>query len=127
MKPKSKENITPRKSTSKHINRQGGNLINQGTITSLNEEILYLWETYKVDKVYQDAFIESMSELQPKMHIQILAKEIENLYNRKATIQQLFMSIHNREDRINSIKEIIKTLDTVPTIKEKVVFYFPII
>jgi len=108
---KSKENI------SKNISTQGrskfsANLVNPETIVSLQEELRYLWETHKIDKIYQDHFICGLSGLEPKMHIQILAKEIENLYNEKATIQQLLQSIYKREECINHLKSLINKNST---------------
>jgi anaerobic ribonucleoside-triphosphate reductase len=102
---KSKENITPKKNVT---GQREANLINPETIASLKEEIQYLWEIYRIDRVYREVFTESMSKLPPKMCIQILAKEIENLYNEKATIQQIFMSIQQREDCINTLKDLIQ-------------------
>ena len=96
-----------------------GNLVNPETIGSLKEEIFYLWELYQIDKLYQDAFMRCLSGLQPKMYIQILAKEIENLHNEKATMQQIFISIQQREDCIGVIEKISENLNSEEEIKKK--------
>lgn len=121
-KVKSKENITPKRNAS---GSREANLINAETAASLREEINYLWEIYRIDKMYREAFMESMAGLPPKMHIQVLAKEIENLYNEKAAIQQIFVAIQQREECIGLLEEAINGLQensSVAEIKEQVSF-----
>jgi len=120
-KLKSKENITPKKNV---LGQGEANLINPETIVSLKGEILYLWEIYRIDKVYRKAFTESVSKLPPKMCIQILAKEIENLYNEKATIQQIFLSIQQREDCINTLKNLIQDNSDTDIKKQVLIFWY---
>jgi len=123
---KSKENISPKKNIPGTVKKKiGPTLVNPDTISSLHEEITYLWEIYRIEKVYQNAFMESLQYLQPKMYIQILAKEIENLYNEKSMVQQLFLSIQKREDAIKTIKQLLTYIQTnpnVPDIKDEVNF-----
>ena len=112
---KSKENISPKKSVVPlNKKKTGPNLVNPETISSLQEEIIYLWEIYKIEKVYQDAFMDSLLSLQPKMYIQILAKEIENLYNEKAAVQQIYLAIQKREDSIKYVKQILSYMQSNP-------------
>ena len=86
------------------INSQ--NLINQETISALQEEIEYLWNVYRIDSYYQKAYLESLSRLHIATYIQFLAKEIENLYNEKADIQKLYFAIQKREEQLKYLKEL---------------------
>ena len=82
------------------------NFVNQETISALQEEIEYLWSLYRIDKYYQKAYYESLSNVPITAYIQFLAKEIENLYNEKSTIQQLYSAICKREEQLHSIKNL---------------------
>lgn len=90
--------------------KAGQNLINTDTIASLQEEISYLWEIYRIDKYYEDVFMESLSNLSPKMYIQLMAKEIENLYNEKSNVQHIFLTIQKREEMIKCLKQMNQVL-----------------
>ena len=112
---KSKENISPKKpGVTPGKKKSGKNLVTPDTIASLQEEISYLWEIYRVEKTYCEAFMDSLSNLQPKMYIQLLAKEIENLYNEKAVIQHIFTSIQKREESVKYIHQMISYLGSNP-------------
>ena len=123
----SKENISPKKPVGISGKKKAGpNLVNSDTIASLQEEISYLWEIYRIDKAHQEAFLDSLASLQPKMYIQLLAKEIENLYNEKAAIQQVFVAMQKREESIKCVKQILGYLATNPPlmdIKEQVQYF----
>ena len=91
-----------------HMRKKGKlhSLINQETVSALLEEMDYLWEIYRIDQHYKSAYLESLSRLQMATYIQLLAKEIENLYNEKAAIQQLYSAIQKREEQVKYIKEL---------------------
>ena len=74
------------------------NIINAETISALKDEIMYLWEIYKIDPHYRDAFFACISGMSPTLHVQHLAKEIENLYKEKSTVQKLCVCIRKREE-----------------------------
>ncbi len=111
---KSKENISPAKrpGVTSGKKRSGKNLVTPGTIASLQEEISYLWEIYHIEKSQQDSFMDSLTGLQPKMYIQLLAKEIENLCNEKSTIQLVAAAIQRREESIKCVHQIISYIST---------------
>lgn len=120
---KSKENI------SKNIVTQGrsrfsANLINPETVASLQEELRYLWDTHKIDATYQNYFIQGLAGLELKMLVQIVAKEIENLYNEKAAIQQLFLAMQKREECVAHLKDLASLVRNSPDIKEQVILLY---
>lgn len=77
----------------------------KSTITELTDEIQYLWELHKVDHIFQNAFLKSISGLQPTIVIQMLAKEIDCLYKEKSNIQHLLLSILKREEKLRDMQE----------------------
>ena len=104
---------------------KGGTLINQETIAALQEEIEYLWTVYRIDPYYRKAYMESLAKLHIATYIQLLAKEIENLYNEKAAIQQLCVAVQKREEQIKFIRELNQFLvgeQGRPDIRENVIF-----
>lgn len=89
----------------KKANREPS-IISQETLAALQEEIDYLWGLYRIDPYYRRAYMDSLSRLQVQMYIQLLAKEIENLYNEKAAVQQLCLAIQKREEQIKYIRQL---------------------
>lgn len=81
-------------------------IVNPKTITALKEEIFYLWDIYKIDVSYRDAFLNSIENQPRSQQVQSLAKEIENLYNEKAEIQKLYTQIQKREVVLAEIQQI---------------------
>jgi len=65
-----------------------------------------------------------MAKLHIATYIQFMAKEIENLYNEKSPIQQLYVSIQKREEQLKFIQELNKFLSNVitPEVKDNVFF-----
>lgn len=110
---KSKENIFPKKSA--NAKRTGYSLLDPEVVVSLKEEIKALWTLYNIEKVYQEAFIDAVSLLNSKLAIQILAKEIENLRNEKANVQQIDVAILDREETIRSIHQLLNFMQNNPS------------
>ena len=99
------------------------NFINQETVSALQEEIEYLWSVYRIEPYYQKAYFESLSRLHITTYIQFLAKEIENLYNEKSSLQQLYAVIRKREEHIRALKEfdiLLEPEEVTEQVKEKV-------
>lgn len=90
-------------------------IINPETVSALKEEIQYLWEVYKIDPSFRQSFFDSIAHLQPKLCVEALAKEIQNLYNEKAEIQILISQIQRREKLVADIKLLSENL-----VKEKI-------
>lgn len=105
---KSKENITPKNNSI--TKKPGHSFVDTETAVTLKENISILWKIYKIDPAYQNIFIESLSPLPTKILIQLLAKEIENLKNGKSNVQQIDIAIHNRENSIKEIKELLNSI-----------------
>lgn len=93
-------------------------VINQETISALQEEIEYLWNVYRIDKHYQRSYLESLARLQITTYIQLMAKEIENLYNEKSVLQNLMSSIEKREAKIKQIAQFNTFLASNPNCPE---------
>ncbi len=117
-----RRSAAPRKKGSR-----GQNLINQETVSALQEEVEYLWTVYRIDPYYRRAYLESLAKLHIATYIQLLAKEIENLYNEKAAIQQLYLAIQKREEQIKYIRQLNQFLadgKSGPEARENVFFIY---
>jgi len=110
---KSKENIFPKRTA--NVKKTGRTLLDPEIIVSLKQEIAGLWAMYKIEKVYQKAFIDAVTPLNSKLSIQILAKEIENLRNEKANVQQIEVAIGDREELIRSVHQLLNFIQNNPS------------
>jgi len=81
-------------------------ILNEETLATLKDEIAYLWEIYKIDPYYKDAYLKALSNLSTQAYIEQLAKEIDLLYKEKSTIQKLYSHIRKREDILLQIEKI---------------------
>ncbi len=81
-------------------------LINEETVSALKDEIGYLWEVYRIEPYYREAFWTSLAGLPAPIFVQRLAKEIEELYKEKSPVQRLFAAIRRREELFCQVEKL---------------------
>lgn len=76
----------------------------------LKDELLATWETYLIPDYHRTVFLDCIFGLKPNQYSPIIVKEIEELQNEKAPIQNAIKAIIARESCISQIMELEKVL-----------------
>ena len=79
-------------------------------INFIKEELLATWDAYLIPDYHKTVFLDCIVGLKPEDYTPIIAKEIEELKNEKAPIQNAIRAIIARESCISQIMELEKIL-----------------
>jgi hypothetical protein len=77
----------------------------------MKEELLQTWDGFLIPDYHRAVFLDCIYGLPPPQYLPIIAKEIEDLKNEQAPIQQTVRAIIARESCIQQIKELDKALE----------------
>ena len=76
----------------------------------LKDELLAAWEAYLIPDYHRTVFLDCIYGLKPHQYSPIIVKEIEDLQQEKAPIQNTIRAIIARESCISQIMELEKVL-----------------
>ena len=76
----------------------------------MKDELLATWEAYLIPDYHRTVFLDCIYGLKPQQYSPIIVKEIEDLQNERAPIQNTIRAIIARESCISQIMELEKVL-----------------
>lgn len=85
-------------------------IISTEVVNYLKDELLATWEAYLIPDYHRSVFLDCIFGLKPQQYSPIIVKEIEELQNEKAPIQNTIRAIIARESCISQILELEKVL-----------------
>lgn len=96
---------------SKNATKYGNSKEMTGDVVNfLKDELLATWEAYLIPDYHRTVFLDCIYGLKPAQYSPIIVKEIEDLQNEKAPIQNAIRAIIARESCISQIMELEKVL-----------------
>ncbi len=90
-------------------------------INYLKEELLQTWDGFLIPDYHRAVFLDCIYGLPPSQYLPILAKEIEDLKNECAPIQQTVRAIIARESCIQQIKELDRAFEEDEGLSQEVI------
>ncbi|CDW89091.1 UNKNOWN [Stylonychia lemnae] len=87
------------------------NAISGDVINYLKEELLQTWDSYIIPDYHRTVFLDSIYGLTSNQYLPIIAKEIQDLQQEQAPIQNTIRAIIGRESCLQQIKELDKVLE----------------
>lgn len=104
-KPGSKLNPRINKNLQKYTGAKD-NAISGDVVNYLKEELLATWTAYSIPDFHRYAFLDCIYGLKPNQYSPIIVKEIEDLQNEKAPIQNAIRAIIARESCITQVLDL---------------------
>jgi len=85
--------------------------ISTDIVNYLKEELLQTWDSFLIPDYHRTVFLDCIYGLSPTQYSPIIAKEIEDLQQEKAPIQNAIRSIIARESCVNQVRVLDKVLE----------------